>query len=381
MPKRIPITPSVLKWARERSGFSIQEMTDRYKFYGEWESGDSYPTYNQLEQLSDKFKCPIVVFFFPEPPELEPIEKSFRTLPEIEFEYMPPMVRMQIRKAKAMQLNLIELHEGINPSRNFIIRDLDLDLKKSTNELASEVRDYLQIPLKEQVDWHNHYEAFDNWRNLLTTHGVYVFKDAFRANGYSGICLYHDQFPLIYVNNSTAITRQIFTLFHELAHLLFHTSGIDKENDNYIDILRNNERRIEIFCNEFAGKFLVPDTDFTESIIGLKINEQNISSLANKYKVSREVILRKYLDRNMVSSQLYREKVAVWMEENNKSKGEGGNYYYTQITYLGHPYIDLALTKYHQNRFDALQLSDYLNIQPKFLEKFEETYNSLTSNE
>jgi len=355
-------------------------MTKNYKYYEEWESGDSNPTYNQLEQLSDKFKCPIVVFFFPEPPELEQIEESFRTLPDVEFEFMPSTVRMQIRNAKAMQLNLIELHDEINPSENFIIRDLHLNISKSTSELASEVRAYLGVSLEEQKRWKNTYEAFNNWREVLTNHGVYVFKNKFQAKEYSGICLYHSQFPIIYINNTTAYTRQIFTLFHELAHLLFHTSGIDKENDNYIDLLPREDRRIEIFCNDFSGKFLVPDKDFAQSINNLPINDKYINSLARMYKVSREVILRKYYDGRMISSDFYNQKIAEWMDSRNEPRGgDGGNYYYNQIAYLGHSYIDLALSKFYQNKIDSIQLSDYLNIQPKFLEKFEEKYNSLAS--
>ena len=42
-------------------------------------------------------------------------------------------------------------------------------------------------------------------------------------------------FSDIYVNNSAAKTRQIFTLFRELGHLLFHTSGIDPLDDQYVE--------------------------------------------------------------------------------------------------------------------------------------------------
>lgn len=376
MPERIPITPSVLKWARERSGYTVEELIKYFKYYENWESGESFPTYNQLESLSDKFKCPIAVFFFPEPPEIEPIENSFRTLPDVEFEYMPRSVRMILRKARAMQLNLMELHEGKNPARRFIIRDLHLSLDQPISELASEVRAYLGTPLEEQISWDGIDEAFDNWRKILTAHGVYVFKDAFRDVGFSGICLYDNEFPIIFVNNTNVRSRQIFTLFHELAHLLFHTSGIDKVNDSYIRFLQNQERRIEIFCNQFAGAFLVPDADFLDSFLTIEINEPNISILADRYHVSREVILRKFLDNHIVTQEYYDRKSRDWADQITPS-GTGGDYYYTQITYLGQPYIELALNKYHQKKIDAFKLGDYLNIKPKYLEKFEEKYNAI----
>lgn len=54
--------------------------------------------------------------------------------------------------------------------------------------------------------------------------------------------IYDKVFPLIIVNNSMAKTRQIFTLFHELGHLLFETSGIDKLKDDFVNILPEKDR-------------------------------------------------------------------------------------------------------------------------------------------
>ena len=63
---------------------------------------------------------------------------------------------------------------------------------------------------------------------------------------FSGFRLYDDIFPVIYVNNTSAKTRQMFTIFHELAHLLFHTSGIDTIHDEFIPHLPDEAQRIEI---------------------------------------------------------------------------------------------------------------------------------------
>ena len=133
------------------------------------------------------------------------------------------------------------------------------------------------------------------WRDGLHRVGIFVFKDAFRDESYSGFSLYDDVFPIIYVNNSSAKTRQIFTLFHELAHLLFHTSGIDPLEDVY-STLPERQRRIEILCNRFAAQFLVPETAFRRRLPGPP-TERTAELLASRFKVSRETIFRKFLDR------------------------------------------------------------------------------------
>ena len=153
------------------------------------------------------------------------------------------------------------------------------------------------IGLEEQFGWKDANQALATWRKAFIEKGVYVFKDQFRHEGYSGFCLYHDQFPIIYVNNTTTKTRQIFTLFHELAHLLFHTSGIDSREDSDIDALPRDSRSIEIICNSMAARFLVPDDAFAEGpCAGLEPNETTAAKLAGLFCVSRETIFRKFLD-------------------------------------------------------------------------------------
>ncbi|MEQ9619986.1 MAG: ImmA/IrrE family metallo-endopeptidase [Deltaproteobacteria bacterium] len=378
MPERMPITPSVLKWARERAGYTVDDLSKHFKLYSDWEVGNSFPTYSQLESLSDKFKCPMAVFFFPEPPEIEPLEKSFRTLPDIEFEYMPRSVRMLLRKAKAMQLNLMELNDNDNPSEKYIIRNIHLDLNRPISELTYEVRSYLSVTLNDQISWSGVDEAFEKWRNVITDHGVYVFKDAFKDSGFSGFCLYHAEFPIIYINNTNSKSRQIFTLIHELTHLLLHTSGIDKIRDDYIYNLQKDAKRIEIFCNEFTAAFLVPDSDFLESIQDLEIDERSIYKLAQRYNVSREVILRKFLSKDAITKEYYEQKSDEWAKQAKGRGGDGGDYYFTQIAYLGPHYINLVLKNYHQNKIDVVQLGEYLNIKPKYVSKFEDKFNSIS---
>ena len=70
------INPDILKWARERSGYTVRAIATALKkdvsIINDWESGERALTYVQLETLADKYKRPIAIFFFPEVPE-EPL--------------------------------------------------------------------------------------------------------------------------------------------------------------------------------------------------------------------------------------------------------------------------------------------------------------------
>jgi transcriptional regulator with XRE-family HTH domain len=115
----LPVTPAVVRWARERAGYSIEDASRVFKKIAAWESGESAPTYAQLEQLADRFKCPVAVFFFPKPPTIPAIEQSFRTLTAEDIAGIPRTVRMFLRRGQAMQINLAELRSlgQLDPNR------------------------------------------------------------------------------------------------------------------------------------------------------------------------------------------------------------------------------------------------------------------------
>lgn len=370
MSKRIPLNPNVLRWARETAGWSLEDVVLKMKkdvdTVSAWETGVESPTYVQLEKLAYQlFKRSIALFFFPELPKEKTPKQSFRTLPNQEISRISPRVRFLIRQAQAMQINLAELNDSINPATRQIVRDLHFPTDSTVSEMASAVREYLGVTLTDQFRWQNVDEAFKAWRGTLERNGVFIFKEAFKDDQFSGFCLYDRTFPLIYVNNSNPDVRQIFTLFHELAHLLLGTGGIDTRQNTYITGLKGDARKIEILCNGFVGGFLVPDGDFDRRTNRTDIDEKKISDLSKQYKVSREVILRKFLDRGAVSRRYYQEMTAKWDRHAPKKSGTGGDYYRTKGAYLGQGYLEMAFGRYYQQKISVEQLANYLGVKVK----------------
>lgn len=371
---RMPITPEVVTWARKRLGYTLDALAVKRKDFrkiAEWETGESRPTYRQLDKLAKELWLPVAVFFFPEPPETPKIEETFRTLGSEQFDEIPPSIRKLLYKARAFQVGLSELSDARDPAHNHIIRDLKLDVVEELSIAARRVRDYIGITLEHQFNWNDDDEALKNWRSALFNVGVTVFKDAFKTDDYSGFSLYDYEFPIIYVNNSNAKARQIFTLFHELAHLLFHTSGVDN-NSAFRYVLPKEYSRIEMRCNAFAGAFLVPDDAFDQILRAEAKPTAEARRLSRMFCVSREVILRKFRDRQLISQLEYRETVDALRSEARPTATGGGNYYRTQIAYLGEEYIELAFRRLEENRIDEEELADYLAVAPKSLDKLED---------
>ena len=372
MPEGIAVNGDVITWARERAGLTPEEAAQKFPKIAAWEAGTASPSYPQLEFMADEFRIPIAVFFFPERPNVPRIEETFRTLPDTEFARLSRRIQFLLRKAKAFQLGLYELTQGRNPAERLITRDVEFTVRMSPDTMAARVRDYLGISLDQQMAWRDADEALKEWRQTLYRVGIFVFKDAFREESFSGFSLYDDAFPIIYVNNSATKTRQIFTLFHELGHLLFRTSGIDPLDDQYVERLPERPRHIEVLCNRFAAQFLLPEKAFEAAFAGQRPTEQTAETLAGRFHVSREFIFRKFLDRNLITQEDYGRAARKWAAQ--KQKGSGGDPYWSKLAYLGREYVALAFNQYHQNRIDETQLGEYLDIKPKNVGTLEEYF-------
>ena len=391
----ITTTPSVLRWARETSGRTeedvikhLHEKRVSISILRQWESGKAQPAYSQLKKLARFYGRPIAIFFLPKPPPEESAQEKLRAVPTGNAKSLSPKMLQLVRKAQLRQINLYEIYGEAPPNdfQNFKRGIGDVSRRK-INELAAQVREALGVPLEEQFRWKNIDVAFTKWRNKLEGIGIWVFKEAFGEKNYAGFCLYDEHIPVIYVSTNAgkdkttketgkiAKQRQIFTLFHELGHLLIGKGGIDFRS-NAATEFDGCYKEEEVFCNAFAGEFLVPDGSI--DISGMP-DYAKISSDANRYGVSREVILRKYLNKKLITPSVYDEKKEQWEQQwrnrENRDKEPSGKigkkggpgYYLIQRSNLGDKYLEAAFQQYYRQRIGEDQLADYLEVKVKSL--------------
>lgn len=373
------INPELLTWARERVGMSIEELALKTKRpldeVKKWETGEIIPPYGRLEEMAYRhYQVPVAVFFFPTPPPTDDPTEKFRRLPDYELERFSSDTYKKILLAQSYQDSLPHVLNGIYDKRS-VVKEFR-DFSSSPQKLAKKVRDFVGISFEDQFQFRSPAIALKQWRYALEEVGIFTFKDNFKDSFISGFCLFDEDYPVIMLNNSNAFTRQIFSLIHELGHIILGINGITDIDDSYINYLSNSERKSEIFCNKFASEFLVPHKEFKIDIE--TFNEEGFSSvaeIADHYSVSREVILRKLLDDNIISQQLYIEKSSEWNRDYLRShkNGGGGNYYLTKISYLGETYTKHAFTQYQKGFFTRGQLANHLNVKAKNLNNLEST--------
>lgn len=374
------LQPTVLRWARESLGLQLSDVAKKLKRSIDdviaWEEGTSAPTYPQLEKLAYQvYKRPLAVFFLPQPPEETPPDREFRTLPDTDLEHLAPDTHLQIRRAHAFRLALDELFAGRNPADKRIWSDIVLSHNHPLAEQAGHVRAFLGISLDEQIRWKDEDTALKAWRQAIENAGVFVFKAPFKQKEISGFCLSDNQFPIVYLNNSTTKTRQIFSLLHELTHLLLGMNGLGKLDRGYIDLLPSYERKIEIFCNAMAAEILIPSGDFGDQAAAMpvsvdRIEDVEFGNLASRYGVSREAILRRFLDLGRASRSFYEEKAREWSSQ--KKATSGGDWYASQNVYLSANFAQEIVSRHYRHELSVEQASEMLGIKAKNFDKLEQ---------
>lgn len=375
------VSPKVLKWARTSLGLDISDVSHEIgkdvEVIEDWEAGDAAPTYAQLEKLAyTVYKRPLAIFFMDEPPSEPSLRTEFRTFLSHDTNRLVKDTYLAARDAKTRQLYLSEFTDSSLQSEWLSMIGSGLRSQQSMVKIAAAARKFLQVSDTKIANTQKTEEALGIWRDAIERTGIYIFKRAFKQAEISGFCLADDKYPLIYLNNKTSFTRQIFTIFHEVAHLALGTSGICSVDTTYVSELQQRDKLAEERCDSFAAELLVPSDRFSQ--LGIEnINDGTLTSVARFFRVSPAVIARKCLDAGLIDRTEYSVLMKKYFPDNwreyKKSDGDesSGNYYNTQLQYLSKRYFTEAFQKYSAGKLSASSLADYLGVKVSSLSTFE----------
>ena len=105
------VNGDIIRWAREYYNMKPEEAATAIgvdlQRYSNWESGQEFPTYAKLKKISEVFRKPSAIFFFPEPPEIPPIKGDLRTLPNDVISRFSKNIIVQFEQAKVYQIGAI----------------------------------------------------------------------------------------------------------------------------------------------------------------------------------------------------------------------------------------------------------------------------------
>jgi len=120
--------------------------------------------------------------------------------------------------------------------------------------------------LEAQATWRSPYEALNAWKTAVEVKGILVFQatkiDMIEMRG---ISIHLRPFPIVILNSADAPNGRVFTIMHELAHILLKESGLCDFRES--DGGSAEDYAKEVYCNMVAGTVLVPTDAFLKNEI------------------------------------------------------------------------------------------------------------------
>jgi len=365
----VPINGSVLRWAREEVGLSEAAFAEAVKAEPAevmaWESGQASPSKGAFTKIVEVLKRPSAVFFLPKPPLAAGLPTSLRNAPGLGSHKLDQAEVRQIRWARRLQ-DVVgwALRDAGEPAPDFPRYSLDAD----PVEVAATERARTEVTPAEQLEWDNASEAFRVWRGVLEARGVLVLQLSIGKGNVRGFSAWDDHAPLVAVNTSYHPTARIFTLFHELAHLLTRTDAACLRFILPTDV----DSRLERWCERFAAAFLIPP-DSLRVVAGwygaseaVKVTDADVArKIANRFKVSTRATSLRLQELGLAPSSLYGavESLFASLDWNTGGGGGGGQPApEKRLGQVGSRVTEVLLDAAASGRLNRRDLSDYLNL-------------------
>jgi Zn-dependent peptidase ImmA (M78 family)/transcriptional regulator with XRE-family HTH domain len=299
----------VLRWARLQAAASTAEVAKRAEVAENrvlaWENGTEMPSVAKLRAVAGFLRQPLALFFAPAPPH--------------DNLHLPPDFRaagLPVGRHLAREIRLAEerrdTYKHLEPG---VVADPAWPKWRDVGLLnPGEIRARLGVGVADIASAKTASEALRIWITALESQGLLVFQmSGIGDEECSGFSIDDAVTPVIVLNGKDALQRRVFTLLHEVGHLLDHGGGLcalDESVDR------------EQVCNRFAENVLMPEFDVRAAVHGLTGTEA-VERVSKRFYVSRPaaaVTLRRrgLVDQDVVDYELRRSEEA-WEQTKNQT--------------------------------------------------------------
>ena len=377
------VNKDMLKWARGETPFAttfdveVQQKGIKAEKLEMWESGEELPSITEAKKLAALYKVPFASFFLPTPPEKEPKNYADRrtyggtVYREISYGLWKEIERItQNRKIMLDYSNGQTEYEEI-PS---------FDATASIKDMAQTIREYLGIKPPYRTKSLYKGNAFSYFRGILEDKGIIVAQiTEVSLDEMKGVSIYYEKYPIIAVNNKDYERAKVFSLFHELAHIIRRSSSLCM-----IDFDERNDDE-EKLCDRIAAEILMPDVSFKELTRELKAEYYGwstycLQAIGDRFAVSSAAVVRRLYELNIISyfeyQKLYQKlsdefeakKMAKDMAQDNEFRIK---YYIKYLSKEGYLFPRIVVSAYYRGDLSYGELCRTLNLKSKHIDSIE----------
>lgn len=409
----INVKPEILVWARESSGFSVDEaakklgLSDSVKSSSDdkllaMEAGEKQPTRNQLNAFAKLYKRPLLTFYLPEPPKASKRGHDFRQTPEKRGQRENAILDALLRDMQARQemVRDILLDDDSFEKNDFVgsvnIADgVDIVVQAMSTKLGFDFTDL--VTRKGGPD-----DLFKRLRIAAENIGIFVLvlsdlgshHTAIQANVFRGFAIADKTAPFVVINPKDAKSARSFTLMHELAHIWLGQTGVSGSLST--DAPTNKNAKIERFCNDVAAEFLLPEEHFrinTPSFdkTDVEAARATIDLIASRWSISEPMVAYRLQRRGELSANAYQtlrdEYYSRWQakvkRDKEKQKTGAPPHFILKQFSLGNALVEVVYRTVRENNLPHTKAATLLGSKPgavePFLKRFEAKRGSYVS--
>jgi Zn-dependent peptidase ImmA (M78 family) len=377
MPASVKVTvqPKLLQWARERAALAPNELAEKIKLkedrVTEWERTGELEL-RHLERVAQKTNTPVGYLFLPEPPvEVLPVADYRRIAGTLEARPSPELIdtlnTCLLRQDWYREFRISEGEDALDFVGSATVQH-------PVSSVAEQIRELLQLYEHSNATFTTWEQALENLYNRVEDIGVLTMRNGvvgnnshrkLRISEFRGFTLSDNYAPLIFVNAADSKSAQMFTVCHELVHVMLGESAVS-DADPTTDV------PVERFANAVAAEVLVPTEEFVANWSRRNDPAAEAQRLARHFKVSVLVILIRARDADVLPRVVFDELYDTeYQRAAERASSSGGNFYHTQGSRLGHLFPRAVLASAYEGKTSYSQAYQLLGVRKA------ETFNGL----
>jgi Zn-dependent peptidase ImmA (M78 family) len=341
---------------------------------------DPEPRQGILNSIARELALPPFIFFMERTPALPDVIPDFRA--------PNPAPTAKTRQT----IEAIQFAEGVQRAAADVdSRGVDRALPRFTaiqrthvDDFALQVRDFFAISVADQFAADDAREFYILCRKKIEDKGIFVLHGSFPEQDGSGFCLSHDTHPLILINTKQQTRgRRLFTLVHELAHVLMGKTGI---SDPFV-----SENTTERLCNRFAGAFLVPEK-YVNVLLGTReINRdpdyEDVRKASRRLNISQEATVLRLEQLGIFNAGSHKKWKRIVHNRGNPDFSEKGGgskpppQKKVKLAKYGFHFAAVFDPMVRDGRISELNLFRSTGLKPKYQRAYFNYAKSITSSE
>lgn len=366
------VEPKVLVHARESLGWmdmdhAAQQIGISLTDLKGIESGKKVPKISTLKKMASKYKRSLTYLLLDEVPKEKPLPTDHRTIGSKALSALPTKDIIAVRQARSLAMAHAELRGVMDLSASKF--ELRAHMKDDAAEWGRRIRKLIGLEHLNDESIKSK-QALEIAVDAVSALGILVLRLNLDQQGLRGFSLLDESVPVIVIRRSSKDVHSIklFTLFHELGHVLLRHGGM-------CDLKEGNTQNVEKWCNQFAAEALFPMEELLKHPIVTSHIERKegdvwryteLNNIAKGRHVGREMVLRLLLDAELTTQAFYKANRDKWADKPHFSAGKKTpkprDTVDEKVRERSSSFVRLVFNALDRQRIDQVRVADLLDV-------------------